>query len=58
MKKLYIASGYNSWINKQMTRAFNKENDADKFLEGLTDPTVQVFAYKSTVDLMNIFLRA
>ena len=56
MKKIYIAKGYNSWRNKNMIRAFSNENDADEFMEGLTDPNLQVIAYKSTTQLVNALL--
>lgn len=58
MKKLYIASGYNSFTNKDMRKAFNNESDADQFMDGLTDPHIQVISYKSTVELINHFLKA
>jgi hypothetical protein len=58
MKKLYIASGYNSWTNKELIRAFSSETEADKFLENLTNPHIQVFSYKSTADLANLLLGA
>ena len=58
MKKLYIASGYNSFTNKDMRKAFNNENDADQFIDGLTDPHIQVITYKSTVELINYYLKA
>lgn len=57
MKKIYVASGFNSWTNKQLTKAFLTEKEADSFLEGLTNPYLQVLTYKSTVDLLNQFLR-
>lgn len=57
MKKLFIASGYNSYTNKEMRKAFNNESDADQFINGLTDPHLQVIAYKSTPELINHFLR-
>ncbi len=57
MKKLYIASGYNSYTNKEIRQAFNSEAEADKFLDGLTDPRIQVIAYKSTVELINHFIK-
>jgi hypothetical protein len=28
MKKIYIASGFNSWTNKQLTKAFLTEKEA------------------------------
>lgn len=57
MKKLYIATGYNSYTNKEIRQAFNSEAEADKFLDGLTDPRIQVIAYKSTVELINHLLK-
>ena len=58
MKKLYIASGYNSFTDKDMRKAFNNENDADQFISGLTDSHIQVITYKSTVELINYYLKA
>jgi hypothetical protein len=58
MKKLYIASGYNSFTNKDTRKAFNKEIEADQFISGLTDPHIQVISYKSTVELINYYLKA
>jgi hypothetical protein len=58
MKKLYIARGYNSWTNKQILRAFHCEKEANSFVEGLTDPSIQVLGYKSTVQLVNSLLGA
>ena len=57
MKKIYIATGYNSFTNKQLTKAFSTESEADKFLEGLTDPRLNIISYKSTIELMNHFLK-
>lgn len=57
MKKLYIATGYNSYTNKEIRQAFYSEAEADKFLDGLTDPRIQVIAYKSTVELINHFIK-
>lgn len=56
MKKLYIARGYNSWTNKELVKAFSTEQEADSFIDGLTDPHIQVISYKSTIQLMNYFL--
>jgi hypothetical protein len=57
MKKLYIANGYNSWSNKEISKAFSNEAEADKFLEGLTNPKILVISYKSSVDLVNHLLK-
>lgn len=56
MKKVYIASGYNSWTNKDVIRAFSSEKEADAFLNGLTNPHIQVMAYKSSTQLVNALL--
>jgi hypothetical protein len=56
MKKIYIAKGYNSWTNQQILRAFQSENEAEAFIQGLTDPSIQVLGYKSTVQLVNSLL--
>jgi hypothetical protein len=56
MKKIYIAKGYNSWTNKQILMAFQFETEADAFIQGLTDPSIQVLGYKSTVQLVNSLL--
>jgi hypothetical protein len=57
MKKLYIAAGYNSYTNKEIRQAFNSKAEADKFLDGLTDPRIHVIAYKSTIELINHFIK-
>lgn len=57
MKKIYIATGYNSYTNKALMKAFMSETEADKFLDGLTDPRIQVLAYKSTVELVNHLIK-
>jgi hypothetical protein len=58
MKKLFIASGYDSFNNKDMRKAFNSESDANQYIDGLTDPHIQVISYKSTVELINYYLKA
>jgi hypothetical protein len=57
MKKIYIATGYNSYTQKTLLKAFMSETEADKFLEGLTDPRINIVAYKSTVELVNHLLK-
>lgn len=57
MVKVFIATGYNSYTNKQLARAFLSPSDADQFLEGLTDPRLNTFTAKSYVDLLNEFLK-
>ena len=53
MKTIYIARGYNSWTNKVSVRAFSSEKSADAFIQGLTDPKIQVIRYKSSAELLN-----
>jgi hypothetical protein len=57
MKKIYIASGYNSFTHKTLIKAFSTDTEADKFLEGLTDPRIQVLTYKSTLELVNHLIK-
>jgi hypothetical protein len=57
MIKVFIATGYNSYNNKQLARAFLTPSDADQFLEGLTDPKLIEFKHKSYIDLLNEFLK-
>ena len=56
MKKVYIGRGYNSWNNKECIRAFKTEAEASNYIEGLTDPKIQVLPYRSTVELVNALL--
>jgi hypothetical protein len=57
MKKLFIANGYNSYTNQELIKAFATEQEADKFLEGLTDPHITIMSYKSTVQLLNYYIK-
>jgi hypothetical protein len=56
MRKIYIATGYNSWANKELHRAFKTEQEADQFINGLTDPHLVVMSYNSTTELVNALL--
>jgi hypothetical protein len=56
MRKIYIATGYNSWANKELHKAFNTAQEADQFLNGLTNPHLVVMSYKSTAQLANTLL--
>jgi len=56
MNKLFIAKGYNSWTNKEILRAFKSEQEADAFINGLTDPHIHIMTYKNTTDLVNALL--
>lgn len=57
MKTVYIASGYNSWTHKTVHKAFATKTEADKFLEGLTNPMLQAIKYKNTADLVSSLLK-
>jgi len=57
MVKVFIATGYNSYTHKTMTKAFLVPSDAEQFIEGLTEPSVNVFTAKSYIDLLNSFLK-
>ena len=56
MRKIYIVTGYNSWTNKELHRAFKTEQEADQFLNGLTNPHLVVMSYNSTTQLANTLL--
>lgn len=56
MRKAYIARGYNSYTNKELVKAFQTEQEANLYIEGLTDPHIQVIRYKTTIQLINILL--
>ena len=56
MKNIYIARGYNSYTNKVSVRAFATEKAADAFIQGLTDPKIQVIRYKSSAELLNYLI--
>lgn len=56
MKTMYIAKGYNSWTQKESVRAFPTEEQADAFIQGLTDPKIQVIRYKSSAQLLNFLI--
>ena len=56
MRKIYITKGYNSWTNQELMRAFTTEKEADSFINGLTEPHIQVISYKNTADLVNHLL--
>lgn len=58
MKKVYLAHGYNSWTHKDMIKAFSTEQEADSFIQGLTEPHIQVIGYKSVNQLVNTLLGA
>jgi hypothetical protein len=57
MRKIFIAKGYNSYTNQELIKAFATEQEADKFLEGLTDPRINIMSYKSTAQLINHFIK-
>jgi hypothetical protein len=56
MRKIYISKGYNSWTNQELIKAFTTEKEADSFINGLTEPHIQVISYKNTADSINHLL--
>jgi hypothetical protein len=56
MNKLYIAKGYNSSTNKDLMRAFSSEQEADAFIQGLTDPHIHIMSYDTIPQLVNTLL--
>jgi hypothetical protein len=57
MVKVFLASGYNSYTNKQLTRAFLVPTDAEQFLGGLTDPKFKSVMASSYIALINDLLK-
>jgi hypothetical protein len=57
MVKVFLASGYNSYTNKQLTRAFLVPTDAEQFLQGLTDPKFKSVMASSYIALINDLLK-
>lgn len=57
MVKVFIATGYNSYTHKTLTRAFLAPSEAEAFIEGLTAPSVNIFKAKSYLELLNTFLK-
>jgi hypothetical protein len=57
MVRIYIATGYNSFTHKTLTKAFLAPSEAEAFIEGLTAPSVNIFKAKSYLDLINTFLK-
>lgn len=56
MNKVFIASGYNSWTNKPSSRAFSTEQEANSFINELTDPRIHTITYNTVIDLTNYLL--
>ena len=57
MIKVFIATGYNSYTHKTLTRVFLAPSEAEAFIAGLTAPSVNIFKAKSYLDLLNTFLK-
>jgi len=57
MKKLYVASGYDSWVNKRQLQAFDDLDKAKAYLDGLTAPQMQTMEYKTKNDLITTLLK-
>lgn len=57
MFKLYLAKGYNSWTNKNLSRVFKTYEEAQRFCEGLTNSSVKFYNADNQVDAFNLLLR-
>lgn len=57
MVKVFIATGYNSYTHKTLTKAFLVPSEAEQFIEGLTNPSINIFKAKSYMELLNSFLK-
>ena len=57
MIKVLISQGYDSYNNKQLTRAFLEPEKAVQFLEDLTDTKTMVLTSTSYIELLNTFLK-
>ena len=57
MIKVFIANGYNSYTNKEITRAFLRPSEAEQFLEGLTNPKFKCVIADSYIEIINSLLK-
>jgi hypothetical protein len=53
MKKIYLASGYNSWTNNTIYRVFNTLSEANGYLIGLTDGNIDTFSANTMLEAFN-----
>ena len=56
MKKLYIASGFNSLANKRLLHVFDSLDKAKRFTDGLTTPQLEVMQYRTKNQLITDLL--
>jgi hypothetical protein len=57
MVKIFIATGYDSYNHKTLTKAFLAPSEAEAYIVNLTDPSVNTFTAKSYIELINSFLK-
>lgn len=53
MVKIFLASGYNSWTHKRLTRVFRAPSEAEQFVVGLTDAKVYMLTGKDNFEAFN-----
>ena len=58
MVKIFLASGYNSWTNREIVRVFRVPSDAEQFIQGLTDAKVYTLTGKDNFEAFNRALSA
>ena len=56
MKTIFYVTGYSSWANKELKRAFNTIEEAKQFSIGLTDAKIFGMRDKSTTAAFNRIL--
>ena len=57
MVKIFIATGYDRYKHKTLTKAFLAPSEAEAYIVNLTDPSVNTFTAKSYIELINSFLK-
>jgi hypothetical protein len=57
MIKIFIATGYDSYSHKILSKAFLAPSEAEAYMINLTNPSVNTFTAKSYIELINSFLK-
>ena len=58
MIKIFIATGYDSYSHKILSKAFLAPSEAEAYMINLTNPSVNTYTAKSYIELINTFLDA
>jgi hypothetical protein len=53
MKCIYVVTAHNPITKKEITQAFDSEQNAQQFSIGLHNARVMMYPYKKTLDLVN-----